>query len=167
MVFFLRRLLVAPLLFINFVLYIAILGIAAWAINKAINQGWEALSYNPATFYLVIFALLAGVVGVAAKLSGAHHLRVWHHDSLAGSNAAAFIAWLITLLAVGFACKEISLGGVDYIQLKALEALVILVAITQLFYLMGVGAGAYRGEYHIRAREPVEGPAPPPVVIKE
>ncbi|MCO5554710.1 hypothetical protein L7F22_040394 [Adiantum nelumboides] len=166
MVFFnLRRLLVAPLVFLNFVLYITIAAIAGWALNEAIDKGWEELSFNAATFYFVIFALLAGVVGIAAKFSGAHHLRTWHHHSMAGSNAAAFIAWLLTLLAMGLAWKEISLGGVNKAELQALEALVIILAITQLLYLLGVGAGAYRGEYVSKSREPVVDP--PPVVAKE
>ncbi|KAI5080714.1 hypothetical protein GOP47_0003897 [Adiantum capillus-veneris] len=169
MAFFnIRRLLVAPLVFLNFILYIVIAAIAGWALNKAIDRGWEELSYNPATFYFVIFALLAGVVGIAAKFSGAHHLRTWHHQSLAGSNAAAFIAWLLTLLAMGLAWKEISMGGVNDVLLQVLEALVIIVAVTQLLYLLGVGAGAYRGEYVVKSREPaVEVTSPPPVVVKE
>lgn len=165
---FIRRLLVAPLVFINFVLYIAIAAISGWALNNAIDRGWEVVSYNPATFYFVMFALLAGVVGIAAKLSGAHHLRVWHSESLAGSNAAGFIAWLLTLLAMGLAWKQISLGGAFMsFQMKLLEALVIIVAVTQLLYLLGVGAGAYRGEYVVRTRDTLEAPAPPPVVVKE
>jgi len=47
------------------------------------------------------------MVGLASTLAGAHHLRVWRTESLAAAAAAATIAWLLTLLAMGVACKEI------------------------------------------------------------
>ena len=60
-----------------------------------------ALSSNPATPYFVGFALVASVVGIASKLSGAHHLKAWKEHSLTRSIASAYIAWLLTLLAMG------------------------------------------------------------------
>ena len=57
---------------------------------------------NGATFYFLVFAILAGVVGAASnsKLAGVNHVRAWRHDSMA-----------ITVLAFGLACKEIHIGG--------------------------------------------------------
>ena len=36
---------------------------------------------------------------------------LWRTESLAAAAAAAVIAWLLTLLAMGVACKEIHTGG--------------------------------------------------------
>ncbi|KAH7352163.1 hypothetical protein KP509_19G032900 [Ceratopteris richardii] len=168
MAFFFRRLLVAPLIFINFILYISVAAIAGWALNQAIDLGWEAVSYNPVTFYLVMFALLAGVVGIGSTFSAIHHLRTWHYHSLASSNAATYISWLLTLLAMGIAIKQIMFGGFLTFQMRLLEALVIIVAVTHLLYLLGVGASAYRGEYVIKTRETiVDSPTPAPATTKE
>lgn len=68
MAFFIRRLLVAPLLLINFVLYIAVAAIAGWALNLAIDEGWEGkighqnydLNYN--LFPSINFTLYIPVV---------------------------------------------------------------------------------------------------------
>jgi hypothetical protein len=68
---------------------------------------------NGATFYLLVFAILAGVVGAASnsKLAGVHHIRAWRHDSMATNAASSLIAYAITVLAFGLACKEIHVGG--------------------------------------------------------
>lgn len=57
---------------------------------------------NEATGFLIIFALIAGVVGAASCLSGIHHLRVWTAHSLASHAASAVTAWALTLLALGY-----------------------------------------------------------------
>jgi len=58
-----------------------------------------------------MLALIASVVGMASTLAGAHHLRLWRTETLAAAAATALIAWLLTLLAMGVACKEIHTGG--------------------------------------------------------
>jgi hypothetical protein len=57
---------------------------------------------NAVTSTFLMIALIASVVGMAASLAGAHHLRLWRTE---------LIAWLLTLLAMGIACKEIHTGG--------------------------------------------------------
>ncbi|KAH7279100.1 hypothetical protein KP509_37G005000 [Ceratopteris richardii] len=111
MAFVLRRIFVAPLLIINFTLYFIIAAVAGWALDTAIDQGWEAVSYDPATYYFVLFSLLAGVLGLGSKFSAAHHLTTWHHHSLASSSSVSYVSWLVTVLAMGLALKQISLGG--------------------------------------------------------
>jgi hypothetical protein len=64
-------------------------------------------SGNSATQIFLIFVLIASMVGIASTLAGTHHLRIWRTESLAAAAAAALIAWLLTLLAMGVACKEI------------------------------------------------------------
>lgn len=102
---------------------------------------------NGATFYFLVFAILAGVVGAASKLAGAAHLRAWRGESLGAATASAVIAWAITALAFGLACKEIHLGGSRGWRLKALEAFVIIVFFTQLLYVLLLHAGLVSGRY--------------------
>jgi hypothetical protein len=66
---------------------------------------------NAVTTTFLMIALIASVVGMAASLAGAHHLRLWRTETLAAAAATALIAWLLTLLAMGIACKEIHTGG--------------------------------------------------------
>jgi hypothetical protein len=66
---------------------------------------------NAVTSTFLMIALIASVVGMAASLAGAHHLRLWRTETLAAAAATALIAWLLTLLAMGIACKEIHTGG--------------------------------------------------------
>jgi hypothetical protein len=63
------------------------------------------------TSTFLLFALIASVVGIASTLAGAHHLRLWRTETLAAAAATSLIAWLLTLLAMGVACKEIHTGG--------------------------------------------------------
>jgi hypothetical protein len=56
---------------------------------------------NAATGFFVIFAVIAGVVGAAAALAGFHHVRAWSHESLPAAASSGFIAWTLTLLAMG------------------------------------------------------------------
>lgn len=56
---------------------------------------------NSATGFFVVFALIAGVVGIASLLSGLNHIRQWNIDSLPAATSAAAIAWSLTLLAMG------------------------------------------------------------------
>ncbi|KAH7279098.1 hypothetical protein KP509_37G004900 [Ceratopteris richardii] len=170
MAFVLRRIFVAPLLIINFTLYFIIAAVAGWALDTAIDQGWEAVSYDPATYYFVLFSLLAGVLGLGSKFSAAHHLTTWHHHSLASSSSVSYVSWLVTVLAMGLALKQISLGGFLRGEVVFLEALVIIVAITHLSYLLGLGVCVYRGEY-AGGNYPIQGrdaamesttPTPPP-----
>ena len=100
---------------------------------------------NGATFYFLVFAILAGVAGAASKLAGVHHVRAWRHDSLAASAASSLIAWAVTALAFGLACKEIHIGGHRGWRLRVLEAFVIILAFTQLLYVMMLHAGLFGG----------------------
>ncbi|XP_059067169.1 membrane protein PM19L isoform X2 [Cryptomeria japonica] len=106
------------LLLLNFCMYVTVAAIAGWALNKAIDHHYVAgpknsipvgFSFSPllfpigneATGFMVIFSLIAGVVGAASCLSGLHHLRVWTAESLASTASSAITAWALTLLAMG------------------------------------------------------------------
>ncbi|CAL4920246.1 unnamed protein product [Urochloa decumbens] len=135
------RSMLAPLLVLNLVMYIVVLGFASWNLNHFIN--YPGVAGNGATFYFLVFAILAGVVGAASKLAGIHHVRSWRGDSLATSAASALTAWAITALAFGLACKEIHIGGHRGWRLRVLEAFVIILAFTQLLYVLMLHTGLF------------------------
>ncbi|XP_021904706.1 uncharacterized protein LOC110819716 [Carica papaya] len=143
---------VALLLFLNFCMYVIVLGIGGWAMNRAIDHGFiigPDLSLpahfspiyfpmgNAATGFFVTFALLAGVVGVASAISGVNHLRSWNSDSLPPAASVATIAWTLTVLAMAFACKQIELE-VRNVRLKTMEAFMIILSFTQLLYIIAI-----------------------------
>ncbi|XP_057849786.2 membrane protein PM19L [Cryptomeria japonica] len=98
---------------------------------------------NEATGFMVIFSLIAGVVGAASFLSGLHHLRVWTAESLASTASSAITAWTLTLLALGLACH---LNGRSP-KLVALEAFIISLSATKLFFMMVIHIGFFAGNY--------------------
>ncbi|KNA24875.1 hypothetical protein SOVF_011630 [Spinacia oleracea] len=137
------------LLLLNFCMYVVLLGIGGWAMNRAIDHGFiigpglELPAHfspiyfpmgNAATGFFVMFALIAGVVGSASCISGFLHLRTWSRESSPATAAVATIAWTLTLLAMGFACKEISLQYRNA-RLVAMEAFSIILSVTQLLYV--------------------------------
>ncbi|CAN6296942.1 unnamed protein product [Urochloa humidicola] len=146
----LGRSMVAPLLVLNLIMYIVVIGFASWNLNHFINgeTNYPGVAGNGATFYFLVFAILAGVVGAASKLAGIHHVRSWRGDSLATSAASALTAWAITALAFGLACKEIHIGGHRGWRLRVLEAFVIILAFTQLLYVLMLHTGLFSANHH-------------------
>ncbi|PIN04820.1 hypothetical protein CDL12_22642 [Handroanthus impetiginosus] len=146
------------LLFLNFCMYAIILGIGGWAMNRAIDHGFvigPGLNLpahfspiyfpmgNASTGFFVMFSLIAGVVGIASVISGLNHIRCWAADSLSAALAAASIAWTLTLLAAGFAIKEIVLHYRNA-RLRTMEAFMIILSATQLFYIFAIYGAASR-----------------------
>ncbi|XP_076951414.1 membrane protein PM19L-like [Bidens hawaiensis] len=136
------------LMILNFAMYIALLGLGGWAMNQAIDEGFfigptlELPAHfspiyfpigNAATGFFVIFALIAGVVGVASSISGFDVMRSSEH---AGAASAAVIAWALTMLAMGFAWKEVELEGSRNATLKTMEAFTIILSVTQFLYTL-------------------------------
>ncbi|KAH0463783.1 hypothetical protein IEQ34_006569 [Dendrobium chrysotoxum] len=147
------------LLVLNFCMYAIVAAIGGWAIDFAIDHGFIIASGlvlpaqfspiffpmgNAATGFFVIFALIASVVGAAAALAGFNHIRAWNSDSLPAAASSAVIAWALTLLAMGLACKEIDLEGRNT-RLRTMEAFMIILSATQLLYILVIhGAAAIR-----------------------
>ncbi|XP_041027563.1 membrane protein PM19L-like [Juglans microcarpa x Juglans regia] len=144
------------LLALNFCMYVIILGISGWAMNRAIDHGFiigpgfdlpahfSPIYFpmgNAATGFFVMFALLAGVVGAASALSGLNHLRTWNAQSLPSAATAALIAWTLTVLAMGFACKEIELR-IRNARLRTMESFLIILSATQLLYIAAIHGAA-------------------------
>ncbi|GJN37287.1 hypothetical protein PR202_gb26223 [Eleusine coracana subsp. coracana] len=162
------RNMVAPLLVLNLIMYLIVIGFASWNLNHFINgqTNYPGVAGNGATFYFLVFAILAGVVGAASKLAGVHHIRTWRHDTGATNAASSLIAWAITALAFGLACKEIHIGGHRGWRLRVLEAFVIILAFTQLLYVLmlhaGIfgGGGGYRDQHEYGTGAPGESKGP-------
>ncbi|MCO5573716.1 hypothetical protein L7F22_027490 [Adiantum nelumboides] len=136
----------APLLILTLLMYLIILCIACWAFNRILDSN-TLTGANLATYPFVLMSLIAGVVGVASALSGLHHLNAWRGESGAAAGASALIAWLLTLLAFGLACKEIHTSRYRGARLKTLEAFVILATFFQLLYLAILHAGLLNRKY--------------------
>ncbi|KAK1428294.1 hypothetical protein QVD17_17125 [Tagetes erecta] len=143
------------LLFVNLVLYLIITIIASWAVNHGIEDSREAGSVlsiparifpiyypfgNMATGHVVIFSLIAGVVGFTTSATGMSNAAQWNASNLYASSASSLITWALTLLAMGFACKEIHIGWSGS-TLRALEAVLIIVSGTQLLGMIAIHAG--------------------------
>jgi hypothetical protein len=65
---------------------------------------------NLATGFFVIFALVTGVVGISTSLAGLHEVSQGYPASMMSAAASALVTWTLTVLAMGLACKEISLS---------------------------------------------------------
>ncbi|GMH29315.1 hypothetical protein Nepgr_031158 [Nepenthes gracilis] len=154
-----------PVLFLNLVMYLIVLGFASWCLNRFINGQTHHPSFggNSATFFFLTFAILAGVLGVASKLAGANHVRAWRNDSLAAAASSAMVAWAVTALAMGLACKEISIGGHRGWRLRVVEAFIIILTFAQLFYLLLLHAGMFSRRYGPGYRDPDYGVGGPVV----
>ncbi|XP_008792822.2 membrane protein PM19L [Phoenix dactylifera] len=140
------------LLVLNFCMYAIVAAISGWALDVAMDRGFTigpglALPAhfspvffpigNAATGFLVIFALVAGVVGAAAAIAGIHHIRTWNSQSLPSAASSGMVAWALTLLAMGLACKEIELEGRNA-RLRTIEAFLIILSATQLVYILAI-----------------------------
>ncbi|KAG0562517.1 hypothetical protein M758_9G104300 [Ceratodon purpureus] len=150
MAFGIGRGMTAPLAVLNFILYFISACLAGSILNHNLDGGVGSddpgLIGNVVTSTFLIIALIASVVGMASCLAGAHHLRLWRTETLAAAAATSVIAWLLTLLAMGIACKEIHTGGYRTKRLKTLEAFMIILAFLELLYLLTTHAGSVTGE---------------------
>ncbi|XP_009601672.1 membrane protein PM19L [Nicotiana tabacum] len=143
------RSLMGPFLVINFVVYLIILGLAAWSLDKYIDgeQNHPHLGGNTSTSFMLIFALIGGVMGASSMLAGFVHLRKWNTQSLASAASSAIISWAITALAFGLVCKQIIMGGHRGKRLQTLEALITIAMVSQLLYILLLHAGIFRNRY--------------------
>ena len=139
----------APLLFLNLVMYFIVLGFASRCLNKFINGQTNHPSFggNGATMFFLTFSMLAAVLGIVSKFLGGNHIRTWRNDSLAAAGATSVVAWAVTALAFGLACKQINIGGHRGWRLRIVEAFIIILTFTQLLYLLLIHAGLYSTRY--------------------
>ncbi|KAJ3676326.1 hypothetical protein LUZ60_003738 [Juncus effusus] len=150
------------LLVLNLIMYVIVAVIAGWAINYGIDETPSSLSgiavpakifpiYFPignlATGFFVILALITGVVGVMTSLSGLQEVSRWRLASVLSAGASSILTWALTLLTMGLACKEISIGWRPA-SLRVLEGLTIILTATQLLCAGVINAGASAGMSH-------------------
>ncbi|KAG8370123.1 hypothetical protein BUALT_Bualt14G0084700 [Buddleja alternifolia] len=143
------------LLVVNIFLYFIVIAIASWAVNHGIEKSHETASVlslparifpiyypfgNMATGFVVILSMLAGIVGFTTSLTGINNVVQWTASSLHAAAASALVSWLLTLLAMGFACKEIDIGWTDS-TLRTLEVILILLSGTQLLCTFAIYIG--------------------------
>ncbi|TKV93505.1 hypothetical protein SEVIR_9G229900v4 [Setaria viridis] len=149
-----RRNVAGPLLLLNLVLYVFMMGFASWALNSFVD-GHHKQYYSPdvymcmgtraagprdeAALQFIQSALLAAVVGAAAKAATAFHARAWRPQGLAAAAALGTVAWAATALAFGLACKEMRAAGAGGVargwRMRALEGITAVLALTQLLYV--------------------------------
>ncbi|KAL2458592.1 Glutamine synthetase [Forsythia ovata] len=143
------------LLVLNVFLYFIVIAIAAWAVNHGIEKSLETASVlsiparifpiyfpfgNMATGYVVILSLFAGVVGFTTSVTGINNMIQSDAPNLHAAAASSLVTWLLTLLAMGLACKEINIGWTES-NLRTLETLLIIVSGTQLLCTAAIHAG--------------------------
>ncbi|KAF8027860.1 hypothetical protein BT93_E0707 [Corymbia citriodora subsp. variegata] len=143
------------LLLLNFLLYFVVIVISGWAVNHAIVRSRETASVltiparifpiyfpvgNMATGFLVIFSLIAGIVGMTTSATGYLNVTGGGISNLHAAAASSLITLLLTFLAMGLACKEIEIGWTNA-KLRTLEVMVICVSATQLFCTGAIHAG--------------------------
>ncbi|XP_034686128.1 membrane protein PM19L [Vitis riparia] len=153
-------------LILNFLLYGIITIIASWAVNHGIERSREAASVlsiparifpiyfpvgNMASGFFIIYSLIAGVVGMVSSIISIINVIQWNPSNLHAAAASSLITWLLTLLAMGLACKEINIGWADS-TLRALEALTIIVSATQLLCMGMIQGGVENVERLLRIR---------------
>uniref|UniRef100_J3LGR8 Uncharacterized protein n=2 Tax=Oryza brachyantha TaxID=4533 RepID=J3LGR8_ORYBR len=144
---------VGPLLCVNLVMHAAVLGLAGWSLNKFIDgETHRHLGGNTSTGYLLVFSLMAGVVGVCSVLPGFLHVRAWRGETLAAAASTGLISWALTALSFGLAFKHITLGNRGR-RLRTLEAFIAILTLTQLLYLILLHAGSLDcGMFSLRCR---------------
>lgn len=143
------------LLILNVLLYFIVIIIASWAVNHAIVRSKETASTLPipakifpiffpfgnmATGFLIIFSLIAGMVGFITSLTGIQNVIQWNAPNLHAAAFSSLTTWLLTLLAMGLACKEIDMGWTDS-NLRTLEVILIILSGTQMFCTGAIHAG--------------------------
>ncbi|GJM88524.1 hypothetical protein PR202_ga04596 [Eleusine coracana subsp. coracana] len=151
------RSMASGLLFLNLIMYVIVAIIAGWAINYSIDESYNSLQGvsppvrlfpiyfpigNMATGFFVIFSLIAAVVGVSTSLSGLRDVSEGYPASMMSAAASAIVTWTLTLLAMGLACKEISVSWRPA-SLRTLEAFTIILTGTQLLCAGSLHAGAH------------------------
>ncbi|KAG0584854.1 hypothetical protein M758_3G241000 [Ceratodon purpureus] len=129
---------ITPLLIINFVCYLTALCLSAWGLNRNINlqleSGENFIGDYTTTWFLPV-ALIACMLGLASVFAGFRHICMWRADSFGVATTLSLIAWVLDFAAMGFAVKEVEVGGgFRPARLKVIEAVVILMAIFELLY---------------------------------
>jgi hypothetical protein len=115
------------------ILDLCLLGVAADAFNRFIDG--TLTGANGMTQFVVLFALIEGTFLAAACVVGLSHAFHYNSGSVGPAFATSVIAWGVDILALGFACKEINIGGQGPRE-KAIESLIIILAFFETIYML-------------------------------
>ncbi|XP_057784248.1 membrane protein PM19L-like [Salvia miltiorrhiza] len=143
------RRVMGPLLVVNAVVCLILVGLAGWSLDKYIdgNQSHPYLGGNPSTIFLLVYALIAGVMGACSVILGYAHLRIWSSLTLATATTSAIFSWALNALAFGLVCKQIIMGGHRGKRLQTLEAFITISGVTQLLYLLLLHAETFTSRF--------------------
>jgi hypothetical protein len=128
------------------ILDIIVIGLAGNIMDRLFNG--NAPGVNGVTFTFVIITLVAAMLTVAAIISGVTHSHHYSSGSVGSAYTTALIAWVATLLAFGFACKEIDMGNTGSRE-KALEAFVFILAFFETLYVFLLHAGLFNNKFGV------------------
>ncbi|KAF5737893.1 hypothetical protein HS088_TW13G00784 [Tripterygium wilfordii] len=137
------------LLAVNLVVYLIIVVLAGCSLDIYIDveQNNPHLGVNPTTTFVLMFGLIAGVIGACSVITGIMHFYAWGSGSLAEASSLGNISWALIALAFGLGCKEIILGGHRGKPLQVLEALIVIAMVSQLLYIGVLHAGMFYSRY--------------------
>ncbi|XP_047333455.1 membrane protein PM19L [Impatiens glandulifera] len=145
----------SSILVLHLVLYFIVVIISGWAVNHGIEEARETASSltiparifpiyypfgNDATGFLVIFSLIAGVVGCVSSVSCLNNVGHWTRAHLHAAAASSLLTWALTVLAMGVACKEINVERTNG-NLRILENIMIVLSGTQFLCTLAIHAG--------------------------
>ncbi|EFJ10515.1 hypothetical protein SELMODRAFT_427082 [Selaginella moellendorffii] len=114
---------------INLLLYLILIGFSTWAFENV--AGDLMLGKDLSRLMLILVSLLTGVVGTLSAVSSLYYVKYPAAVSHASASATAIISAAFSLVALGFASKNVNLGS-DNSKFRVLEAFSIIVGITQL-----------------------------------
>jgi hypothetical protein len=136
-----------PLIILLSLLYILIACLSGYLFNRNADLGpgsvlgvpEDGVSVgNSVILYMVIFCLIASMLGLASVIMGYYHSATYADHSASGAAATAWIALLVNLLAFGIACKTLERGHIGGGRIgsivKCVAAFQIIVTFFQLIY---------------------------------
>lgn len=147
-----RRGLLFPMAILLGLIYIVIACLSGYLFNRYVdaglnqaailgvptNHGDDSFVANAVVLYLILFTLIASMVGLASSIMGTYHGARFRDHSASGAAAAHWIALLLNLLAFGIACKTLErshIGGGNIGRIvKTVASLQIIAGVLQLLY---------------------------------
>ncbi|CAM6124434.1 unnamed protein product [Calypogeia fissa] len=128
------------------ILDLVLLALAGYCFDKLVDGALAGV--NGATYSLIIVSLVAGLLLVAAIIAGGSHFHHYSSGSVGSASTTALIAWVVMLLAFGFACKQIDLGGTAS-RTQALEAFVFILTFFETIYVLILYGGLFNPKFGV------------------
>lgn len=123
-----------------------VIALAGYVIDKSYDGGVRGA--NGVSFDFAMISLIAGMFVLAQIFSGISHYKHFSSGSVGSASTTALLAWLFTLLAFGWACKEIDVGHTGSRE-QALEAFVFILAFFETIYVLLLHAGLVNDKWGV------------------